>query len=73
LKNFFDRSTNKWNKLNLFHAFLRAANFFALSWLTIIAAHYAVKAQINFGIIFAQQNYTNQIACKHFGKLQGIL
>lgn len=36
---------------NVFHLALRAINFFALSWFTIIASHYAIYAKINFGII----------------------
>jgi drug/metabolite transporter (DMT)-like permease len=41
----------KVNYENLAHLLIRSVNFFMLTWLTIIAAHYAIAAGVNFGII----------------------
>ena len=36
---------------NVGHLLFRALNFFLLTWLVIISSHYALMANINFGII----------------------
>ncbi|TNV77840.1 hypothetical protein FGO68_gene10634 [Halteria grandinella] len=51
LRNFYDRPSGRVNRANLFHLGIRSCNFFALSFLMIIASHYATLAHVNFGII----------------------
>ena len=51
MKDYYHLDAKSINYENILHLILRSLNFFMLSWLTIISAHYATRAQINFGII----------------------
>ncbi|CDW85437.1 UNKNOWN [Stylonychia lemnae] len=48
---YYNDTGDKLNMINIFHMIIRSVMFFALTLLAILAAGYALKAQINFGII----------------------
>lgn len=50
-KHFYNQHERKFHFMNLAHLVFRSANFFCLTWFIIISSHYALKANINFGII----------------------
>jgi uncharacterized membrane protein len=62
-KHFYSQETHTFNITNFIHLFLRAINFFGLIWLCIISSHYAVKAQINFGIISTCMSIQTPLNC----------
>ena len=48
---FYNFETKKLNITNLVHLVLRSINFFLLAFLIIWASYFAIKAEINFGIV----------------------
>lgn len=48
---FYHFETGKLNYVNLAHLVVRSINFFLLAFLIIWASYYAIKAEINFGIV----------------------
>ena len=48
---FYNFETRKLNKVNIFHLIVRSINFFLLAFLIIWASYFAIKAEINFGIV----------------------
>jgi drug/metabolite transporter (DMT)-like permease len=48
---FYNFDTRKLNHVNLFHLIVRSINFFLLAFLIIWASYFAIKAEINFGIV----------------------
>lgn len=50
-KQYYHFETSKINYVNLGHLIFRAVNFFMLSVLMIYASYFAMKAEINFGVV----------------------
>ena len=62
-KHFYSHETKKLSFFNITHLVLRSINFFGLSWLLIISSAYAVKAEINFGIIASCMSIQTPLNC----------
>lgn len=62
-KYFYTLETRKFHVPNILHLIFRSINFFGLSWLLIISADFAVRAQINFGIISTCMSISTPLNC----------
>lgn len=50
-RQYYDFDARAFNYVNLGHLIFRAINFFMLSVLMIYASYFAMKAEINFGVV----------------------
>jgi len=62
-RHFYTPRLRKVHWWNVGHLLFRAVNFFLLTWLVIISSHYALMANINFGIISTCMSISAVLNC----------